>query len=258
MFSLNRPLVIGHRGVSAFYPENTLESFRAAFGEFKADMIEFDVHLSKDGIPVIIHDATLQRTTDAHGYVSKFTVKELKSFNAGFYFDPENNKRFPFRSQSLQIPLFEEVLENFHQKLLSVEIKEKSPAIVERVLKLIKTYEAEDRCIVGSKYSYVSQKMWKTAPHIYRFLSMQEIFNSHMAFLAGKKILKEKKAVASMPLERCGLSFEKKEFIDYLHEAGIKVFYWTVNSEEKIKSLTEKKVDGIITDDPNLMTKNSF
>ncbi len=81
--SKKNPLVIGHRGASALMPENTLESFRLAFGEHAADMIEFDVHLSRDGIPVVIHDETLERTTNGQGFVANKTFAELKSLNAG-------------------------------------------------------------------------------------------------------------------------------------------------------------------------------
>jgi glycerophosphoryl diester phosphodiesterase len=94
-------------------PENTLESFRLAFCEHAADMIEFDVHLSRDGIPVVIHDETLERTTNGQGFVANKTFAELKSLNAGYGFDPEKNFSFPTRDRQIRIPSLEEVFQNF-------------------------------------------------------------------------------------------------------------------------------------------------
>ena len=81
-------IVIAHRGASAYAPENTLSSFRLAV-EMKAEMMELDVSLSKDGIPVVIHDETVNRTTDANGAVSDFTVDELKVLETGAWFSED-------------------------------------------------------------------------------------------------------------------------------------------------------------------------
>jgi glycerophosphoryl diester phosphodiesterase len=134
-------LNIGHRGAAAHAPENTLESMRLAFEQFKCGSIEFDIRFSKDRIPVVIHDATLDRTTNAKGYVYSQALQELQKHDAGYWFDPQKNKSYPFRGKGLRIPSFEQLLAAFPDKHLCVEIKEKEPAVTDSVMALIKKYK---------------------------------------------------------------------------------------------------------------------
>src|ERR1700752_3879311 len=102
-------LVIAHRGNSAFFPENTLESFDQAVA-IGADALEFDVRLSRDGRAVVIHDATLERTTNGAGEVAALTVDELQRLDAGYRFTHDGGRTFPFRGRGLTIPTLEMVL----------------------------------------------------------------------------------------------------------------------------------------------------
>ena len=249
---LNPALIIGHRGAAAFLPENTMASFRLAF-EQGAPMIEFDVHLSKDGIPVIIHDAKLERTTNGKGFVSRFTAAALKQWDSGYFFDPDKRRDFPQRGKGLRIPTFEEMLLEFKTQGLCVEIKENSTEIAHKVMGLIRTYGAESRCIVGSKYFVVSQTLKKYYPTIKRFLSKRELIMHYLCHKAGGPAMpNDPQAVASMPLEACGLAFGNADFIDYLHARDIAVFYWTINNPLVMKALKKRGADGMITDNPKL------
>ena len=134
--------IIGHRGACRFLPENTLESFRLAFES--TDMIEFDVHTSKDLVPVVIHDATLERTTDGNGFVNRKSHKELSLLDAGFNFDPDKNRSFPYRGKGMRILSLEEMFTHFPDKKLLIEIKENSPELTHAVMALVKT--AEELC----------------------------------------------------------------------------------------------------------------
>lgn len=244
------PFIIGHRGACAFLPENTLESFRLAFDQ-KAPAIEFDVHTSKDGVPVIIHDATLERTTNGKGYVNRTPFKELQKLDAGFMFDPDKNGSFPSRKKQIRIPTFEELLQEFKTQMLCVEIKERSPELTHRVVTLIKKHKAEEHCVVGSKYYPVSAAMKESYPSIKRFLSKQEFVAHFMNYKNGSLNLeKDPQAVASMPIEACGLEFGNADYIDYLHRQKITVYYWTVNNPLVMKELAKRGADGIITDNP--------
>ena len=99
---MNLPKIIAHRGASAYTPENTLMAFQKA-SELGASMVEFDVMLSKDGVPVVIHDENIKRTTNGRGLVNEFTLKELQTFDAGRWF----SRKF---SQQETIPDFKSVL----------------------------------------------------------------------------------------------------------------------------------------------------
>ena len=250
------PLIIGHRGAAALVPENTMASFQAALIDHRAPMIEFDIHLSKDGVPIIIHDATLERTTNGKGYVSHYTAKELQAFDAGFWFDPQKNGTFPFRNKGLKIPTLEELLTTFPNHELSVEIKERSAATTRITMTLIQKHKSERRCIVGSKYSIVSNTMRESYPAVRRFISQNEIVISYFDFKRGvTKPAKDPMAVASMPLEKCGLLFDHVDFIRFLHQKEMAVFYWTINDPEHMRNLADKKADGIITDNPKLASE---
>ena len=245
-----KPFNIAHRGASACLPENTLEAFDLAFSKFKVDMIEFDVHTSQDGIPVIIHDGRLERTTNSRGYVSAHSLARLKALDAGFHFSPSPSS-FPFRGKGIQIPTLEEVLSRFPEQFLAVEIKEKDISCLHQVMALIEKYGAHPRCVVGSKHHTISQEMQQRYPSTLRFCSQREVVRLYFDFKTGK--LESKKdpcAVASMPFQNCGIRFDDKGFIDYLHERRIPSFFWTVNDPELMKTLSLKKADGIITDYP--------
>jgi hypothetical protein len=105
------PLLIGHRGAAGLVPENTMASFRDAVDRWAVDMIELDVRASADGHCVVIHDATVDRTTDGTGSVADLTLAELRELDAGYRFQDENRASIPFRGQGLGIPTIEEVLE---------------------------------------------------------------------------------------------------------------------------------------------------
>ena len=110
LFGPGSPIrVIGHRGAAAYAPENTLPSFEHAV-EVGADGVELDLHCTADGHLVVIHDDTLERTTDGSGAVEERTLEELRGFDAGYRFTPDRGETFPFRGRGVRIPTFEEVL----------------------------------------------------------------------------------------------------------------------------------------------------
>ena len=250
----DQTLIIGHRGAARFFPENTMESFTRALEI--APMIEFDVHLSRDGVPVIIHDATLERTTDGKGYVCRKTFTELQALDAGYAFSPDKNGKFPFRGKGLKIPRLEDLFLRFPDKMLAIEIKENSPELTDRVMTLVRKYGADRRCVIGSKHEKVSETMRVKYPENFRFWSQSEMVVAYLNYKRGAKPKTDAFAVASMPVHRpCGLHFDEKGFTAYLHEGKTKVFFWTVNQEADMLRLAAQKVDGIITDDPFLAEK---
>ena len=247
-----QPLVIGHRGAAALLPENTLDSFHAAFDTFGADMIEFDVHLTRDHVPVVIHDATLERTTDGRGYISQWNLVDLKNLDAGYSFTLSGKNDFPCRGRGIKIPTLAEVFETFPKHRFAIEIKEKSSELTHCVASLVKKYKAETFCVAGSKHDLVSSVLRKTYPGIPRFFSQPEIVMAFLNFRRGVTPKKDSGAVASMPLKGCHMPFDSEAFIQYLHAKETKVFYWTINDPPMMKTLRDKQADGIISDDPGL------
>ncbi|HLD50084.1 MAG TPA: glycerophosphodiester phosphodiesterase family protein [bacterium] len=231
------PLIIGHRGAPALLPENTIESFRLAFEELNADAIEFDVRFSRDRVPVVIHDATLERTTNGRGFVAQQTFQELQKLDAG---------------KGFRIPSLEEVFSLFKAKTLAVEIKDKSEELVHSVMALIHQYKA-DHCIVGSKHFLVASTLRKHYPQQTRFLSQREIVQNFIASRVSKAPAeKDSGAVASMPLEGCGMRFDEPAFLDWLHRKEMNIYFWTINEPQEIRRLAAAGADGIITNHPGL------
>lgn len=137
-------LVAGHRGMRACYPENTMLSFRKAV-ELGVDMIEMDINLSSDGVPMVIHDRKVDRTTNGSGYVSDMTVSQLQSLDAGV--------RFNGVFSGCRIPTFEEFLDYIAAVpgfFLNVEIKEMTHECVDKTVKLLEQYGMLNRCVIAS------------------------------------------------------------------------------------------------------------
>ena len=252
---ITTPLVIGHRGAAAILPENTLPSMRFAFEKFHSDMIEFDVHLSKDGIPVVIHDARLNRTTSGNGFVSDFSLEQLKTLDAGYYFDPAKNDSFPCRGKDYRIPALEELFTAFPDKLFSVEIKPKSKPLTRKVMEMISRFDAVSRSVVGSKHHAVAQELMQNYPDTARFASRSDVCRLLYDFRVKKKSRNDTHLVVSIPLHSWGFELDRKDWIDFLHDHGIRVFYWTINDEKTAADLALKGADGIISDDPGTLNR---
>lgn len=142
MDNKKRIVVAGHRGYKAKYPENTLLSFQKAL-ELDVDMIELDIHLTKDKKLVVIHDCTVDRTTNGTGYVKDFTLDEIKELDAGSWFSQEYAGH--------RIPTLEEFLDlvsNEKELLFNVEIKEKSHETVDLTVEMLKEYGVIERCVM--------------------------------------------------------------------------------------------------------------
>lgn len=238
----NRFIIIAHRGASAYYPENTLSSFEAAI-TMDADMIELDVTLTNDGVPVVIHDETLDRTTNGKGKVSDYSLEELKRLDAGFWFHPK------FKDEA--IPTLEEVLNHTSGKVaLNIEIKPEAVSdhelggIEEKCLHLVKKYNMQRHVIFSSFY-------YKALSHLRRLdktLATGVLFESRQA--AGRlpsQLTKEYQAQAF----HCNFRKLNSKWLEDAKAHQIPVLVYTVNSVPKMKSLIEKGVTGIFTDRPD-------
>src|SRR5918994_6298404 len=116
------PVNLAHRGASALAPENTIDAFRLAV-EAGAGGLELDVHMTRDGHIVVIHDATVDRTTNGSGAVSEMTLAKLRGFDAGHTFSPDGDPTRPYRGKGVRVPTLVEILEEFPELPVNIEIK---------------------------------------------------------------------------------------------------------------------------------------
>ena len=231
-----RPLIIAHRGARLEAPENSLPAFERAY-ELDADGIEFDVRLTADGIPVVIHDAKLDRTTDGSGSISQKTYKEIRRLRLISSHD--------FDSEQLFIPTLAEVLENWHGKmLLNIELKQRnfSADLVSALAQL-----GQDRSHASTVVSSFNPAvLW----HLHRILP-----DAQLAFLFvrpqrlfARLICNVIPCTAVHPHH--GMISES--LVKHAHQKKQLVHAWTVNTSERMSELAQLGANAIITDDPKL------
>ena len=241
--ALKRPLIIAHRGYRAKYPENTLASFEAAL-DAGAQMIELDVRMSRDRKLVVIHDATVDRTTDGKGPVKDHTLETLKQLDAGCRFHP--------RFKGERVPALDEVLERFHGRtLINIEIKADnceadSPpdAIEKQVVALVCRKNLLDFVLISS----FEQKILKNIKSMEKAPSLA-LLSRDPGDGGNVGLCKNLRTFSWHP--RCNEL--KKEQVKMMHEAGIKVFPYNVDTLEEFQKMTQMEVDGVIVSDPLLV-----
>src|ERR671921_1084938 len=143
------PVNLAHRGASSLAPENTIEAFRLAL-EAGAGGLELDVHMTRDGHIVVIHDATVDRTTNGFGAVSEMTFDELRRFDAGHNFSPDGGSTRPYRGRGVRVPTLGEVLEEFPSVAVNIDIKAGTPGIEETLFRVLREADALRRVLVVS------------------------------------------------------------------------------------------------------------
>jgi glycerophosphoryl diester phosphodiesterase len=235
-----KPLVIAHRGACGYEPENTFASFDLAV-QMKADMIEFDVHLSKDNVPVVIHDRTLDRTTDGTGEVNNWTFKELRELNAEAKFEDRRNRQL--------IPSLEEVVLRYKDKVgFDLEIKHGSsvyPGIEDSVLEMLKKYSALSNCEITSFDVEAIRKVRSIAPGALTGIIFEGEVSDYISLAQeiGCNLID-----ASDPLT--------VEEIEIIHSSGLALNSWTFNEIEDIRLAIEiLKPDGLTTEFPDRAVK---
>jgi glycerophosphoryl diester phosphodiesterase len=251
-FDSPRPLVFAHRGGCALGPENTLAAFDLGLAA-GADGLELDVHLSADGIPVVCHDATLERTTDASGLVAARTASELARVDAGCRF--ADGGRFPFRNQGVGIPTLREVLERYPDARVIIEMKVNRTAMGEAVAADVRRAAAVDRvCAAG--YGWQSATAARRAlPEMASSACHPEVHLAVYRTWARWPIRRAPFGGYQVPEIAGRIRVASPRFIRYAHRANLKVQVWTVDDEADMKRLLGWGADGLISNRPDLAVR---
>lgn len=251
---------IAHRGGAALAPEETLEAF-AKSEEAGADMFEYDVHITKDGHLIASHDATVDRITTGTGYINDLTLTEIKALDAGEKFVDVNGES-PYKGQGVQLATVEEIFLLFPHKRAVIELKDTNrpelyEAMNQEIWRLIQQYNMEDKVIIASFDHKINQRF-------------KEISNGQVAIGAGEseatsyltRMILRLNGIAhtdaqafQLPTTQHGLDLTQKNIINGSRQRGLDVYYWTINDEETMRDLIAKGVDGIMTDNPELLEK---
>ncbi len=229
--SENDILIIGHKGASSIAPENTLKAFQKAI-ELKADYVEFDIHATKDGKIVIIHDSDTFNATGVKGLIEDMTLDQIKSLDAG---------------EGEKIPTIRELI-SIVRKKIGLQIEIKSINLLDKLIHILREENLISTSIVSSFILNELLKLKLLEPSLKVGLLLS-------ADLVRPKLIKRKiEKIAKNNFYSIHPPFTtiNKEIVDFAHSYGLKVIVWTVNDREIMENLIELAVDGIITDDISL------
>jgi glycerophosphoryl diester phosphodiesterase len=248
------PVNLAHRGASALAPENTLEAFRMAV-EAGAGGLELDVHLTRDGHVVVIHDDNVERTTGGTGFVAEMTFEELRAFDAGHNFSPDGGRTRPYHGKGLRVPTLAEVLQEFPGVSVNIDMKEGCPGIEAAVLEVLRETGAEGRAlIVSSRHGAVRR---------FRRISEGKISTGASRFETGmfyvlsrlhlERLVRPAYDALQVPLRYRGIPLVTRRFIEAAHARGVRVDVWTINQAGEMRRLLDLGADVIMTDRPETL-----
>jgi glycerophosphoryl diester phosphodiesterase len=251
---LRPTLHIAHRGGALLAPENTLAAFQSAVGRWRTDILELDVHATRDGELVVSHDPTLQRCTDGHGRIAEHTLAELQRLDAGFHFSSDDGHTYPFRGQGIRIPTFREVLRAFPTFRLNVEVKAEASGIESAVASLLRSEGATRRVCLGSELDPLAERLVEAAPEVCAFYPRDALTQLVLAIKSGAEPLEDPRfQVLDMPLDYGEVRLVDAPFLEATTGLGRWVNVWTIDDPETMRALVAIGVGGIMTDRPDLL-----
>jgi glycerophosphoryl diester phosphodiesterase len=255
-FRLARPIVFGHRGACGERPENTLPSFELALAQ-GADVLETDVHLTRDGEVVVLHDADVARTTDGAGDVAQLAWHEVQRLDAGHRF--ANGAGEPvFRSRGIRVPRLAELLARFPGARLNVELKRCDAALVARVLDLLRAARREESTLLAAERDDTMQLLRaavrERASCVALGAAVGDVLGFIRAALEGGEPPRGPMAL-QVPAEFMGRPLVTPELISFAHAHEVQVHVWTINDEAEMRRLLALGVDGVMSDFPGRLRR---
>jgi glycerophosphoryl diester phosphodiesterase len=240
------PLVIAHAG-SELYPTDTMYALEkyAAMG---VDILEMDVHMTADGEIILIHDDTLDRTTDGTGDVRQMTLAEIQAYDAGYYWT-KDDQTYPFRGMGITIPTLQEVFETFPEFAMNIEIKQDEPSMAGPLCDLIRQYGMQNKVLVPSFSHAALQEFRQTCPEVATAASEDEVRDFVIrGFLLMAGTITPQYQALQVPESRDGIPIVTRLFLWFAHNRNVQVHIWTINEAEDMQRFIDKGLDGIMTD----------
>jgi glycerophosphoryl diester phosphodiesterase len=248
-FDAALPHLFAHRGASGEAPENTLLAFKLALRQ-GVRYLETDCRSTRDGEIVLLHDASLERTTDGQGQVAGLRWSELASLDAGHRFSPDGS-RFPFRGQGARIPRLCDALDAFPAARFNVEIKSSDPGIIAEVLRLVRAARASERVLLTCAEDSGAAALHALSPDTALGSSLADVLA--LADAIREDALDHFRArghALQVPAEFMGRPVISAEMVDAAHQVGLFVHVWTINDPVEMHRLLGLGVDGLMSDFP--------
>lgn len=251
--SPRRPLAMAHRGGALLRPENTLAAFTHA-AELGTDVLETDVRRTIDDKLILLHDASVARTTDGEGAVAALSLEEVKRLDAGYRFTTDGGRTFPFRNQEIRIPTLAETFDLLPRARFNIEIKDGDARTGTALCRFINERAAWDRVVVAAVSQSVIVSFRRECPRVATAASSteaSEFMSLNFANLA--QTVQPAANVLQVPERFAGLRVLNADFIRAAHERGLQVHAWTINDQTDMRRLIDAGIDGIITDRPDIL-----
>ena len=248
------PTNFAHRGASLRAPENTLEAFRLAVLS-GAGGLELDVHMTSDGRVVVIHDDSVDRTTEGTGLVRRMTLHEVQSFDAGYRFTPDGGNTYTYRGRGVRVPELGEVLREFPGHKVNIDVKEEQPGVEAALLETIKDAGAGDCVLVVSEMPAVVERVRELSGNsISTGAFRQEIRDFYrMSRLRLEFLVRPPYDALQVPVEYGGREVVTSRFVKAAHNRGVRVDVWTIDDLDEMRRLLELGADVIMTNRPEVL-----
>ncbi|MBZ0320440.1 MAG: glycerophosphodiester phosphodiesterase [Anaerolineae bacterium] len=258
------PLVIAHQGGDGLRPSNTMLAFEYAV-EIGVDMLEMDIHSTSDGVLVVIHDDTVDRTTDGTGKVNEMTYAEVQQLDAAYHwptlredegrdFTEQPEGEYPYRGQGVTIPALEDVLTAFPDMPMTIEIKQETPSIAEPFCAMLRDHDMTDQVIVASFSATAMEDFRAACPEVATSGVTDEIRQFFFLNLGGQAqnyAVPTSLTTFQVPEYYDALQVITPEFVSNAQALGIQVQAWTINTVEQMERMVAAGVNGIMTDYPD-------
>lgn len=247
------PFLLGaHRGGANEWPENTLLAFREASKAHSGVLLETDARLTADGAVVLLHDKTVDRTTNGTGAVSELTLEQVRALDAGYRFT-KDGMTYPYRGKGLTIPTLKELLDEFPDARILVELKG-SPELADAAIAIIKEAKAENRILLASFVAETMARARTLAPEMAYCYDMQTGMGLLTA-LRGPKWAEYTPQADVLSVDQAMIPRYKltPEEIRAIQSKGIRFQVHTINDSEAMKAYVQQNVDSILTDNPSAL-----
>lgn len=241
-------MLFAHQGGEGEWPNNTLFALENS-ERLGADVLDVDVHLSKDGQLVLCHDPTLDRTTDATGPITGRTAAELKNVDAGYRFTTDKGRTYPYRGQHIGIPTLEECFQRFPGKRFGVEIKPDDPRAVTELLRLSKAYS--NPIVLSSFHDDLMRDARKAGMATSATPGEVRVFLV-LSTLHLESLFSPPYEALQVPREHKGTRVLSARLVEAAHARGVAVVPWTLNTASDIQEAWQLLVEGVNTDFPSL------
>jgi glycerophosphoryl diester phosphodiesterase len=246
-----QPLVIAHRGGKGLWPENSLFAFERA-SDLGVDMLEMDLHLSSDGELVVIHDSTLDRTTNGEGPVAARSLAQLQALDAGYRWSADGGQSHPYRGQGVRIPTFTEVLERFPSIAKVIEIKVPDVGMEAKLCDTLTAHQQRDKVIVGSFYDRSLQLFREQCPGVATSAGPGSVrLLLALNWIGLGSVLSPSYQALQIPEAHSGLAIASRSLLQTAGQRGLNVQLWTINEQPDMRRLLDLGADALITDYPD-------